>query len=453
MNRSRLLPSLALSLLVLAHPAVARAAATVIDNRKTAADALAVATERFELPNGLVVLLSPDPTVSSVLVWSTFRAGTLYEPPGRSGLAHLVEHLMATGPTPETDYFGMLERRRARGYNAVTGLDRMTFEAVVPAEELPLAIWIAADRLGTLPDLLDGAGLERSRRIIVQERARELVDQPYGLVEEHLFRRLYPDPHPLHGGVIGVPAELARCTPEDVRGFVADRLVPANSVLTVVGRFDPAVARRLVEERMGGLPPGKRSVAPVFDRPSMTFIDEKAEPLSREPRVSMVWRFPELPHDHAQALELGAQLLTFLTDGAWGMQIGAGLHEYAGESIFQMELTLPYDEPMKVIHDDADAFLRMLTHKEMPLEFVRAANLALDRIHMFGLDGLRGRAEALTRLELVSRSRQSVAEYLGLHWELDRSAIRDTARAYLKGARLVLHARPTRPKPARKERE
>jgi predicted Zn-dependent peptidase len=253
--------------------------------------------------------------------------------------------------------------------------------------------------------------------------------------------------------VLGEPAELARCTREDVQAFVAERLVPANSVLTIVGRFDPAVARRLVEERMGGLPPGKRAVAPVFDRPSMTFIDERAEPLSREPRVSMVWRFPELPHDHAQALELGAQLLTFLTDGAWGMQIGAGLHEYAGESIFRMELTLPYDEPMRVVHDDADAFLRMLTHKEMPLEFIQAANLALDRMHMFGLDGLQGRAEALTRLELVSRSRQSVGEYLGLHWELDRSAIRDTARAYLKGARLVLHARPTRPKPARKERE
>lgn len=444
---------LALSALLAALPGTAHGSATVIDNRKTAAEALAVPVERFELPNGLVVLLSPDPSVSSVLVWSTFRAGTLYEPPGRSGLAHLVEHVMASGSTPETDYFAMLEQRRARQFNAVTSFDRMTFEAVVPAEELPLAIWVAADRLGTLPGRVDAAAVEKSRSIIVQERATRLVDEPYGLVEEQLHRRLYPGEHPLRGGVIGAPEELARCTPEDARAFVAERLVPANGILTVVGRFDPAVARRLVEERFSGLPPGKKAVAPVFPPAAETFVDKRAEPLSREPRVTFAWRFPELPHDHAQALELGAQLLSFLTDGAWGMRIGAGLQEYAGESVFEMELTLPYDEPMSVIHNDADGFLRMLTHREMPIEFVQAANLALDRFAMFGLDGLRGRASALTRLELVSRSRQSVADYLGTHWELESGTIRDTARAYLKGAKIVMHARPTRPKPAKKERE
>jgi len=360
---------------------------------------------------------------------------------------------MATGSTPETNYFALLEQRRARHFNAVTSYDRMTFETVVPAEELPLAIWVAADRLGTLPGLVDAASVQKSQRIIVQERASELVDEPYGLVDEQLHRRLYPGPHPLRGGILGAPSELASCTLEDVRAFVAQRLVPANGVLTVVGRFDPAAARRLIEERFAGLPAGKRSVAPVFDPATMTYVDKKEEPLSREPRVTMAWRFPELPHDHAQALELGATLLTFLTDGAWGMRIDAGLHEYAGESVFRMELTLPYDEPMSVIHNDADGFLRMLTHKEMPLDLVQAANLQLDRASMFGLDGLRGRAYALTRVELVSRSRQSVAEYLGTHWELERGMIRDTARFYLKGAKLVMHARPTRPKPAKKERQ
>jgi predicted Zn-dependent peptidase len=444
---------LAAALILASHASAARASATVIDNRLTTPEALALPVERLVLPNGLVLLLAPDPTASSVLVWTTFRAGTLYEPAGRSGLAHLVEHVMASGPTPETDYFAILETRRARQLNAVTGTDLMSFQSVVPAEELPVAIWIAADRLGTLPGLLDAAFVEKERRIIAQERAVRVVDQPYGLVNEHLFGHLYPSPHPLHGGIVGDPAELGRCTLDDVRTFVADRLVPANGVVTVVGRFDPATARRLVEESLGGLPAGRRAVPPVFPRATLTFIDAKEEPLSRQPRVTLAWRIPDLPHDHAQALELGAQLLTYLTDGAWGMQIGAGLHEYAGESVFAMDVTIPYDEPMRAVHDDADAFLRLLTHREMPLEFFRAANLALDRMAIFGLDTLAGRAEVITRLELVAETRQSVADYLGAHWELDPVAIRDVARAYLKGARLVLHARPTRPRSARVERE
>lgn len=442
-----LLPLLA----VTGAPSRAPASATVLDVRKTGPEALSLAVERHVLPNGLVVLLAPDPTVSSVLVWSSFRAGTLHEPPGRSGLAHLVEHLLATGPTPDTDYYTLLTLRRARHFNAHTGFDRMSFEVVVPAEELPAALWSAADRLRSLPPLLDAAAVERSRRVIGQERASLLVDAPYGLAGEQLFRRLYPEPHPLHGGVLGAPAELGTAGLEDVRAFIAERLAPANGVLTVVGRFDPAAARDLVEREFGALAPGRRATHPVFAPATLTYQDRVAEPRSREPRVMMAWRLPEIGHDHAQALELGAQLLTFLTDGAWGMRIGASLHEYAGESLFSMSLTLPHDETMRAMHDDADGLLRMLTHKEMPIELVLAANLALDRMAMLGLDSLEGRAEALTRLELLTGGRQRLADWLGIHWELERAMVRDTARAYLKGARVVLHARPTRPKPARPE--
>jgi predicted Zn-dependent peptidase len=442
----------ALALLVLGAAAPLRARGAPSASRLAGPEALDVPVERFQLPNGLVVLLSPDPSVSTALVWSTFRAGTLYEPPGKSGLAHLVEHLMATGPTPETDYVGLLERRRARDFNAVTGFDAMTFRAEVPAEEVAAAIWVAADRLGSLAGTLDEATVARSRRIVAQERASELVDQPYGLVEELLVRRLYPAPNPLRGGVLGDPAELAACSLADVRAFVAERLVPANGLLTIVGRFDPIVVRALVTERFGALPAGRPAAAPAFPAPTTTFIDRGEESRAREPKVWMAWRIPDLAHDHAQALALGAQLLTFLTDGAWGMRIAADLHEYAGEAVFTMALTLPHDEPMQVIHGDADAFLRLLTHREMPADFVQAANLALDRVAMLELDGLAGRAQALTRLELAGESRRGVGAWLGAHWELDRQGIQATARSYLQEARVVVHARPTRPRPAKAER-
>src|SRR5690349_19522466 len=137
------------------------------EGRKTTDKDFAVRLQRFELPNGLVVLLAPDPGSTSVLVWTTFRAGTLYEPRGRSGMAHLVEHLLATGPTPQTDYATLLESRRARNFNASTGAELMSFQAVVPAEELPVALWVAADRMGTLPSRLDDALVERHRQGVI----------------------------------------------------------------------------------------------------------------------------------------------------------------------------------------------------------------------------------------------------------------------------------------------
>jgi hypothetical protein len=128
--------------------------------------------------------------------------------------------------------------------------------------------------------------------------------------------------------------------------------------------------------------------------------------------------------------------------------------EYEGEALFQLRLTVPYDEPMEVVHRDADGFLRMLTHREMPLEFLIAANLALDRFALLELETVEGRARILTEVELRAPATRTTAQYLGWHWELDGRVVRNAASRFLVGApKLVLHARPVRPRQARVERE
>lgn len=439
--------------LALAAPATGRAVTTA-EKRKTTNRDLAVEVHRVELPGGLTLLLAPDPGASSVLVWTAFRAGAAHEPPGRSGLAHLVEHLLFSGPTEETDYLALLQSRRARQVNAATGVDAMTFQVTLPPEELAVAFWVAAERLSTLPGLIDDPLVERHRQVVVQERAERNLDAPYGLVGEELFHRLYPASHPLHGGVIGVPSELAAVTAAEVRAFVAERLVPANAVVTVVGRFNPAEAQRLAEATLGRLPPGRRAPPPTFpalaDTPTTV---ERPEPLAREPRVTLAWRLQGMPYADAMALRLGAQMLSFLVDGAWGMRVSAGVSVLDGEALFRMDLVVPYDEPSRNVLDDADGFLRQLTRKEMPWEHAVAANLALDRVALFQLDSLPGRAGLLQQIELAYGPRLSAERFLSVHWDLDRAIVRDSARTLLKGPRLVLHARPTRPRPARVERE
>lgn len=428
-------------------------AAGIEDHRRTTRESFSVEVQRTVLPNGLVVLLSPDPNASSVAVWMSFRAGALYEGKEHGGLAHLVEHLMFTGTTRDTNYAALLEQRRARYINAQTGFDTMTFEAVVPAEELPLALWVAGDRLATLPPRIEAAALERQRQVILQERALRDVDVPYGLVHERIFKELYAAPHPLHSGVIGSPDELAAITLDHVRRFAAEYLVPANGVLAVAGRFDPVVARRLVDQELGRLPAGRPAPFPAAPPPIDPLVRQQAEPLSRLPRVTLAWRLPAITHQDAAALELGAMLLTFLTDGAWGMGIGADLEEYTGESLFTMELTVPYDEKASAVAQDASAFLRMLTLREMPLELMTAANLALDRSVLFALDSVGWRAQVLAQHELRVGPEIELTDELTRHWRLEGGQVRDVARAYLKEPHLVLHARPTRPRPARAERE
>ena len=138
------------------------------DGRRTSDKDLEVPVQRLVLPNGLVVLLAPDPAATGVWVRMSYRAGTLYEPPGRSGLAHLVEHVFFNGPTPETDYAAILDRRRARHFNALTNAEELAFDVLVPPEELPLALWCVADRTASVPPAIDAAMVERHRKIALQ---------------------------------------------------------------------------------------------------------------------------------------------------------------------------------------------------------------------------------------------------------------------------------------------
>jgi len=422
--------------------------AAAVDGRKTTARDLSLEVTRFELPNGMVVLLAPDKTGSGVLVSTAFRAGTLYEPPGCSGMAHLVEHIMAAGPTPDTDYAAILERRRARFFNAFTDFETMEFEAIVPAEELPAALWASADRLGAIPPLIDDAIVERNRKIVLQERAIRDVDAPYGMPREKLFSRLFALPHPLHGSVIGNVDELKSVNGDDVRAFASTLLVPANGILTVVGRFEPDQARKWIEETLGRLPPGKRAQTPRFPPFQQSLVDTAEEVVSREPAVVLAWRFP-VPHEEAVTLALGAQLLSFMTDGAWGMRLGAGLEEGEAESMFLVELVVPYDEPASALQSDAEGFVRFLTRSIMPLELYLAANVQLDRLALFDLDTVDGRARRMVRLERLFRQKVTVAEDAGRHWSIDPAAVRDLSRGILDSPNVTLHARPTRPRPAR----
>jgi predicted Zn-dependent peptidase len=417
--------------------------------RKSVPGDFEVPVEHFETKNGLVVLLSPDPKVASVVVDLTFRAGTLYEPPERAGLAHLAEHLMMNGSTPDTDYIAILEHRGARLVNAYTTPDHMAFRSVMPREELPLALWAAADRLLMLPEAMSERDLDREKRVVSAERAEDFLDLPYAPAESAIHRNLYPGQHPMRGSVLGLPNELDKVTLADVRAFVDRHLVPANGILTITGGFDSAVARRLVEETLGRLASGRRVDPPRFlqgaAKPAMIKINE---PISRRPRVTIAWRKPreELNEDALDALEFGALLLTVYTSGAFGAEVDAYVVQGAGEVVFRLDTTLPYEKPLRAAQEEAEVYLRYLTKAPFPPDVLSSTLVLLDRNLLFALDAPEARATLLTHLELSGRDPRRVSYYASRLWSADARALQEIVRGILSAPSLIAHAVPIRPR-------
>lgn len=421
--------------------------------RKTTPSDVVPRFERVVLANGLIVLLSPDTTSFGVAVDVSFFAGTLFEPPGKSGLAHLVEHVLSNGPTPDTNYQRLLEARGAADFNAFTGPDLMTFHVALPSHELPLALWVATDRLATVPALVDEAHLERSRRIVGEERAIRVDDVPYQPGMGALIQVMFPSPHPLHDLVIGAPAQLASVTVRDVRTFAHTYLVPANGLVTITGNFDVAVARGWLDQTLGQLPAGTKATAPQLPGREPARVVTTPEPRSRRPRVTFAWRFGELSYEVANALDVGAVLLQIYTDGLLGMSVDVSLDQFLGGSMFMVAVTLDHESSKQESYENAEALLRYLTRATSQDDIFGATLLAKDRAMMAALDAPMTRAALLTRLEALLADPDAYSHFCQRHWDLMPWDIPAITRKFLDQGRFTLHSRPLNPRPQREQRE
>lgn len=241
--------------------------------------------ERYELPNGLEVLLSEDHSVplTSVEIW--YHVGAKNEVPGRSGFAHLFEHIMFQGSrnVAEDTYFKYLEGAGATLINGTTDFDRTNYFETVPSNQLDLALWLESDRMGFLLDTLTQERLDNQRAVVRKERQQSTENVPYGVAEEQFYKQLYPAPHPYNGVVIGSHADLEAATLDDVKGFFRTYYVPNNATLAIVGDFDPATIKATVEKYFGSIPrsaeppPESITTAPITAERRLSLTDGKAD--------------------------------------------------------------------------------------------------------------------------------------------------------------------------------
>jgi zinc protease len=229
---------------------------------------LSVPYQTFTLPNGLQVLLHEDHSVPIVSVNMWYHVGSGDERPGRTGFAHLFEHIMFMGSqhVPTGDFDQRLEAAGAEN-NGSTTEDRTNYYEDGPANALTLMLWLDSDRMGYLIPEMTTEKVDLQRGVVQNERRQSYENQPYGLAEENILKRLYPDQHPYHWPVIGSMADLDAASLADVKQFFKTYYTPNNATLVIGGDIDPAAARRLVERYFGDVPRGpevKRATPPAF---------------------------------------------------------------------------------------------------------------------------------------------------------------------------------------------
>jgi zinc protease len=266
---------------------------------------------KHTLNNGLDVVVHEDHGVPIVAVNVWYHVGSKNEVPGRTGFAHLFEHLMFEGSEHyDRGYFQPLQQAGA-ALNGSTNADRTNYWEVVPTNALDLAMWMESDRMGYLLPALTDEKFENQRDVVLNERRQNYENRPYGMAGMAIVEALFPPEHPYHWLTIGAADDLKAARIDDVRAFFQRYYHPRNASLALAGDVDAATGIRLAERYFGDIPAGPAAapiVAHVGDRPAgevRLVLEDRVE----LPRLYLAWHSPALFADGDAELDLVADLL------------------------------------------------------------------------------------------------------------------------------------------------
>ncbi len=265
------------------------------------------------LSNGLRLIVAEDHLAPVVAVNVWYNVGSRHEVPGKTGFAHLFEHVMFQGSAHVAKAEHMALVQAAGGtLNGSTWADRTNYFETLPAHQLELALWLEADRMGTLLDALDQANLDNQRDVVKNEKRWSYDNRPYGSWMEKMLGHLYPEGHPYHHPTIGSMADLDAARLDDVKAFFATYYAPNNAVLSVVGDCDPGQVRAWAERYFGPIaanaqipPLPDMSLPPLIGEEGRETIEDQV-PLAR---VYLAFRAPAFGDPRLDALDLSTQLL------------------------------------------------------------------------------------------------------------------------------------------------
>jgi zinc protease len=272
---------------------------------------MSIPHSRHTLPNGLDVLIHEDHDCPIVAVNVWYHVGSKNERPGRTGFAHLFEHLMFEGSAHyDRGYFEPLQAAGGT-LNGSTNADRTNYWEVVPRNALERALWMESDRMGHLLPALTEAKFRNQRDVVLNERRQNYENRPYGLAGMAIVEALFPPEHPYHWLTIGSPDDLRAATLDEVRAFFETYYRPRNASLALAGDLETAAALRLAEDYFGSLeagdppPPVVAPALPPLDGEIRLLLEDRVE----LPRLYLAWHSPPLYGAGDAELDLVADLL------------------------------------------------------------------------------------------------------------------------------------------------
>lgn len=268
--------------------------------------------EKFTLPNGLEVILYQDKSLPSISVNIWYRVGSANESPGKTGFAHLFEHMMFQGSqnVPKEGHFKYIQEAGGN-LNGSTSIDRTNYFESVPANYLETVLWLESDRMGFLLDALTQEKLDNQKEVVMNERRQRYENQPYGLSWEILFSNLYTKDHPYSWPTIGWMEDIKKFELDDVRNFFKTYYSPNNASLVIGGNFDVENTKRLVEKYFGEIPGGTN--IPEVEAPKQ-FMNQSVKVIHEDniqlDRLYMAWHSDKMFGQYDAALDILSDILS-----------------------------------------------------------------------------------------------------------------------------------------------
>ncbi|GMA38922.1 M16 family metallopeptidase [Mobilicoccus caccae] len=401
--------------------------------------------EETTLPNGLRVVVSEDHAAPVVAVNLWVGVGSRHEQQGRTGFAHLFEHLMFQGSrnVASGEHFSALMGAGGR-LNATTWFDRTNYFETLPSSALDLALWLEADRHGYLLDAVNQENLDNQRDVVKEEKRQRYDNQPYGEALHHLYASVFPVGHPYHHPTIGSMEDLDAATVEDVHAFFRRYYHPGNTVLTLCGDVSPDDGFAAAERYFGPLTPGA-DVPPASTPPlapgeaSRVEVDQEVP----APRLYLGFR---LPQDHTTdfdaaslAMEIlggtaisrlekrlvrGREIATFASSAALGLADGVSLGFLAAQPVDGVSLDELEDA---VVAELEDLAATGPTDVEM-----QAASAQNEREWLSTLGDVEHRADQIGRLTTLYADPGGINTYLDRLDALSADHVQEAARAWLR---------------------
>ena len=412
--------------------------------------------DKFTLPNGLRVIVHEDRKIPVVAVNVWYHVGSKDELPGKTGFAHLFEHLMFNGTENyNNEYFGPFQQVGATNMNGTTNNDRTNYFENVPTPALDLALWMESDRMGHLLGVVNQEKLDEQRGVVQNEK-RQGENQPYGRVFIQASKATFPVGHPYSWTTIGSMEDLNAATLEDVQLWFKTYYGPNNAVLSLAGDINVDEAKKIVTKYFGDIPPGP---SPIKKKKWIAKRSgEKREIMyDRVPnaRIYKVWNTPEIGSPEHAHFELLASLLTGGKNSAlyqelvYKRQLATSVsafyydREIAGQ--FWIAVDLANGRSLDDLEDAMDKALSDFIKKGPSAKRLKNTKTSIRASSIKGLQrvgGFGGKSDLLAYSEVYSGNPGAYLEFINGIMEITNKEIKETANTWLTDGAYVLTVIP-----------